>query len=181
MPSMNPLDALIEQETAKLRILKEQVAQREQRLATLKGMRSGDDMDAFLAGQLATTGNAGAHPVVGKVESAAQLTIEGGQDDPGPRRKGQTKEIIMLALSPFAQHLKDVHKRTAELGREINYKHLRTQVWALAQGDAPLVESTKAGFYRRTADGQAYVDKLKSENPAGAGFSGATKSEKDEL
>lgn len=196
---MDPLALFIEQETAKLRIIETEAAALRQRIQTLKGMQSGSDLDAFLAGKIslpslsvAGVGSAGenvsravedlrvsgvsAQPSgLGMVEKPDGL---GMVEVPRRRKKGEIKRALLSLLDrTTSKHLLDLISGMGLFGYSIDNKRMRAEMWAYA--NEGLVQRDKPGYFRLTEQGAAFLERQKGENPAGTGLSGATVSGSD--
>lgn len=157
------LTTLIAQEKAKLLILEREVAARKTRIATLEGMVTAGDMDAFLDGKIATPKTAPTQQVVaettaltvGSISAAAQLT-----NKPPRRKKGEVKDAILSTLTLEPQHINTLMARVKESGYDLNYDRIRTQMWHFKQ--VGLVESPKEGFFIQTTKGVEYLNSKKA-------------------
>ncbi|KQT10815.1 hypothetical protein [Ramlibacter sp. Leaf400] len=190
---MDPLDTLIEQEQAKLRILEAEVAKLKHRVQTLVGMRAGSDIEAFLNAKVTLptvtlSGTAVPSPTPTPAAPHAERVFNQGSYaiatnvpllDGGRRKKGEVKRTILALytlgearkLSDALQELREKHYP------EFDSRRMRSEVWTFKNDG--LLESSREGYHKLTDKGLAFISRQEGERPGEAGLSGATESGQD--
>lgn len=185
---MDPLNQLIEQENAKLRIVEAEAAAIRRRIQTLKEMQSGSDLDAFLAGRISTPAIVGVGAVGDTVAKAvAGLCLDVPKQPAGAgmveaaqqrRKKGEVKRALLAIMDRVKPlHLTQLMEGMNAAGYTIDNKRMRAEMWAYKNDG--LVESDQPGYFRLSDAGAAFLERQKGESPGGSGLSGATVSGSD--
>jgi hypothetical protein len=173
---MDPLQLLIDQEQAKLDVLKKEVAEREARIAMLEGMRAGTKLDAFLAENVAPAKQVAqqaasqpahliSNPWVRPKPDAEQAASPDDAAGPATNRKhGEVKNAVLLAVGDgVIRRVSAIHDVLPLLDVDISAQRLRNELWRLK--NAGLLESPSNGLFKITESGLAHISIMKGETP----------------
>ena len=160
---MNPLQALIDQEVAKLNVLKSEVSIREARIATLKSLlhESSTELDALLSGKALT----GAENV--SADRSVLLTTPDAEQNEGvgasrytrrvQRKRGELRTSILQVLADRGQKkLSEIYSLLEQAGVEVTADRLRNELWKMRI--AGVVESPGNGIFHLPQGGNPEED-----------------------
>lgn len=170
---MDALQLLIDQETAKLAVLKKEVSAREARIATLRSLQksSASELDALLSEQVTTVqpeNSAQKHDVMAaskigiqwpmpKPDTDAETTpspaSETQEDKKTLRKRGELKAAILTVMSGQGpMHITDIKGDLLKHDVEISQDRLRTELWKMRHSN--LVESPSTGVFQIPEKGE---------------------------
>lgn len=163
---MDALTTLINNEHARLRVLENEIAERKQRIETLKAMQSSEALDAVLDGKIKAPIAHDAIPDVAQVVAHPANNEKEPQRTTQPRqlhKKGEVKNILLKLLKREPQHINQIRESAQSLGYEFSSDRIRADLWSIKQDK--LVANEKRGFFYITPEGEAYVASLNGEVP----------------
>lgn len=151
---------VIEQEQAKLAILKKKVEACEQRIALFKSLAESDDIDVALA---SAVGRASAPPGDAPGMECGPQQAGGAEGAPVLRKESAASDVLSF-LAQGEKSLDEVVNHLEHIGRRRSRDYLRTALmnWRKKQG---WVVNPRPGRYGLSEKGMLYVSTQKGEGP----------------